>query len=442
MEHQKFNYKSIDDVKSKLQELNVQLPLSDNLAVLKQPLVVNGVTIPNRIAIQPMEGCDGTKDGKPDALTVRRYKRFAESGAGLIWLEAVAIVNEGRANPRQLFINEGNLDSLKALVSEIKEISMKKNGFAPVVIMQATHSGRYSKPNGTPAPIIAYNNPIFEKNAPISADRIITDDRLKELEEIYGSAAKMAEQAGFDGVDIKACHRYLMSELLSAYTRPGEYGGSFENRTKLYRHAIQNAQASTSSGFIVTSRLNIYDGFPYPNGWGVNQTDGITPDLSEPIQLVNILHKQLGMQLLDFTIGNPYFNPHVNRPADAGSYVPDEHPLEGVARMMKCIGTVAKEFEDLFVISSGHSYLRQFAPQLAAGAIEQGFSSMAGFGREAFAYPQFPNDIFEQGAMDAKKCCITCGKCTELMRAGSTAGCVIRDNEVYLPIYNRDVIKK
>ncbi|MBQ4322821.1 MAG: flavin oxidoreductase/NADH oxidase, partial [Clostridia bacterium] len=223
-------------------------------------------SFPNRIAIQPMEGCDATKEGEPDELTVRRYDRFAESGAGLVWAEAVAIVKEGRANPRQLYISEKTLDSLKRMNERIREISLKKNGYAPVIIMQATHSGRYSKPEGSPAPLIAYNNPIFEKDSPIDKSRIITDDKLFELEEQYGKAAKMAEEAGFDGIDIKCCHRYLNSELLSAYMREGAFGGSFENRTRLLRNGIKNATDATGKDFIVTTRMNVYDGFEYPYG--------------------------------------------------------------------------------------------------------------------------------------------------------------------------------
>ena len=232
-----FHYKTLDEVKEQAQKLGVQLPFAENTGALCQPLTLPGHTLPNRMAIHPMEGCDGTPDGKPDRQTLLRYDRFARSGAGLIWLEAVAVCPEGRANPRQLWINEQNLDAMKSLVDRIRELSVQEHGFAPLLIMQATHSGRYSKPQGTPAPIIAYNNPLFEKDSPLPKERIITDDRLKSLEEEFGRAAALAEQAGFDGVDIKCCHRYLNSELLSAYTRPGAYGGSFENRTRLLRTA-------------------------------------------------------------------------------------------------------------------------------------------------------------------------------------------------------------
>ena len=441
MEHKRFHYKSLDELKQELDLVGVRLPLSEDLSALQREVKIGSKTAANSIAIQPMEGCDGTADGRPAELTLRRYDRFARSGAGLIWAEAVAITPEGRANPRQLWLTRDNLDEYKKFVAGIKETCMRENGFEPVVIMQATHSGRYSKPEGVPAPLIAYNNPIFEGDKPIAAERILSDDYLYGLIDKFGASASLAEQAGFDGVDIKCCHRYLNSELLSAYTRKGDFGGSLENRTRLLRSGVAAAQAATGSDFIVTSRLNVYDGFAYPYGWGVREGEGTEVDLTEPLELVRVLHQEMGMKLLDVTSGNPYFNPHVNRPYDGGPYVPSEHPLEGVARMAHCVAEIQRANPELKVISSGLSYLRQFSANLAAGELENGVCSIAGFGREAFAYPDFPQDIFKKGAMEPNKCCIACGKCTELMRAGSTAGCVIRD-EVYLPIYRRDVQDK
>ncbi|MBE6757735.1 MAG: flavin oxidoreductase/NADH oxidase [Ruminococcaceae bacterium] len=442
MEHREFHYTSINDVQAEAAALGVALPLSENTAVLKKPLAVGGVTLPNRLAIQPMEGCDGTADGAPDELTLRRYRRFAASGAALIWAEATAVVPEGRANPRQLMLTADNLDAYKFMVEEMREICLRENGFSPFIVLQMTHSGRYSKPQGTPAPLIAYNNPIFEKSAPIDPSRVVSDDYLAALPARYAETARLAAQAGFDAVDIKCCHRYLMSELLSAYEREGRYGGDFAGRTRLLCETAEAVKAAAPASLMVSSRLNLYDGFPFPYGFGVTAESGLTPVLDEAKQVVTLLHERYGMPLLDFTIGNPYVNPHVNRPYDKGGYLPPEHPLEGVARMMDCVGEVRRAFPNLTVIGSGYSYLRQFAPQLAAGAVESGVCDMAGFGREAFAYPTFARDIAENGRMDPKKCCITCGKCTELMRAGSVAGCVPRDGAVYAPIYRRDVLKK
>jgi len=420
----------------------MNIPFSDNVEILDTPITIDNFIFNNRMVIQPMEGCDGTFDGKPDELTHRRYHRFAKSGAGLIWLEAVSIVEEGRANPRQLFMNVDNIDSFKAMIDNIKETSLKEFGFEPKVIMQATHSGRYSKPNGKPEPIIAYNNPLFEKDTPISKDRIITDDSLKRLEETYGAAASMAQLAGFDGIDIKCCHRYLCSELLSAYNRHGEFGGSFENRTRLLINGIKNAQSATDNKFIVTTRLNVYDGFEYPYGFGVKENSGLEIDLTEPKKLIDILHNKLNVNLINITIGNPYVNSHVNRPSRSKESINKENPLLGVDRMYYCIGEIQKNFPKLAVVGSGVSYFGEEGVNLAAGAIEQGFMKLQGFGRMAFAYPDFAKDIVQEGKLEKSKACIACGKCTELMRAGSVTGCVIKDTDVYMPLYKKYVLKK
>ncbi len=424
----------------KAKELGLHIPYAKNLSILGTPVALAQKEIPNRLVIQPMEGCDGTKEGAFDELTHRRYERFAKSGAGLIWFEATAIVNEGRANPRQLFLNENTLDSFKREVEFVRETAMKENGINPVLILQSTHSGRYSKPNGVPEPLIALNKPVYEKDKPLDASRIISDDYLQSLEEKYGKAAALAKEAGFDGVDIKCCHGYLMSELMGAHLRKGRYGGSYENRTRLYFNAIEAAKAATGGDFIVTSRMNAYDGFAYPYGFGVSEGNGLIPDLTETLKVVDTLQNKYGFGLLDITIGNPYVNPHVNRPFAHGPYQSPEDPMEGVARMMDCVGTVQKAFPNLAVIGSGFTYMGKEGENLAAGAINDGICTLAGFGRQAFAYPNFARDIFA-GGMDEKKLCMACGKCTELMRAGTVSGCVLRDREIYLPLYKQYCMK-
>lgn len=429
-------YMNAENFKKENADLGADLPYAEELGILGEKTVVNGKTVHNRLACQAMEGCDGTADGRPDELTRRRYRRFAEGGAGIIWFEATAVLPEARANPRQLYINENTLDSFKKQVEEIRETAVKKNGYAPLIIMQATHSGRYSKPGGRPEPLIAYNNPIFEKDAPISPDRIVSDEYLDRVGEALVNGARLAEKAGFDGVDIKCCHRYLNSELLSAYERAGRYGGSFENRTRLLRESIKGAIEACGKEFIVSSRLNVYDGFEYPYGFGVKKDGSLDFDPAEPARLINGL-KDLGVELLNITMGNPYFNPHVNRPFAAGAYTPEEHPLKGVERVLKGTAALKNMTGDIKFICSALSYLGVAAPNVAAAFIEQGGFDYAGFGRMIFAYPDFANDILKSGALKKEKCCIACSKCTQIMRSGGTPGCVIRDREVYMPLFQK-----
>lgn len=438
MEYKEFNYSNIEEVKEECRKLDINLRFSENMEVFKKPVNVNGKIIPNSIAFHPMEGCDGKRDGSPGQLTIRKYQRFARGGAGLIWLEAVAVVHEGRANPRQLWIHKENIEEFKKLYNTIVSSAQEEFGkdFTPITIVQLTHSGRFSKPNNGFEPIIARKDPYIDSrynNENIA--HTITDEELEQLEDRFVEAALLVKEAGFHGVDIKACHRYLNSELLSAYKRDGKYGGSFEGRTRFFINVIDKVKAAVGDDFIVASRMNIYDGIQYPYGFGVDKEDYLELDLTEPKKLISMLYDR-GVRLMNLTMGTPYYNPHVNRPYNKGGYLSPEHPLKGVERLTNGIGEIQRCFPNRVIVGTGYSYLRQFSTNLGAGTLENGLATLIGYGRQAFAYPNLAKDILTNNVMDKSKCCITCGKCTEIMRNNGTTGCVIRDAKVYLPIYN------
>lgn len=332
-------------------------------------------------------------------------------------------------------LTEENLEAYKQFTYKVKEAGRKANGFAPFLVMQANHSGRYSNPGGKPAPLIAYRHPDYEKLRKADDSCIVSDDYLKSLEEKLGQAALLAKKAGFDAVDIKSCHGYLLAELTSAYNRKGQYGGSFENRTRLLRNGIAAAKAYEEDTFLVTARIGVFDGFPYPYGFGVKEGMGIQPDMEEPIALMKLLYEDYHMPMVNLTMGNPYVSTHVTRPFDQGKYVPEEHPLYGVARLINGIGEVKKAVPGMVISASGPSYLRQYSDLFAAGAIKEGLCDQMLFGRMSFANPEFPKQIIENGRVDSKKVCISCGKCGDLIRAGKPTGCVVRDTEVYLKYY-------
>ncbi len=431
MQHERFHYPAEDDLLAELQKLRISLPLTKEASPLLAPIDIGDHHLANRVVFQPMEGTDGELDGSVGELTKRRYIRFAKAGPGLIWFEAVATCQEMRASRHQLMLTEENADSYRYLLDEIRETSLKVNGYSPLLIMQATVSGRYAKPQGFPQPRIAYLCPPLE-DTPLTAEAILSDDELDAYAANYENAALLCQKAGFDGMDIKCCHRYLASELLSAYNREGKYGGSFENRIRFLLNCYEHAQhAVTKPGFFLTSRLNIYDGFSYPNGFGVKDDGTLDMDLSEPLRLITRLRDLYHIPFINITMGNPYRNPHVNRPYDHGNYIPPEHPLEGISRMMHGVSSVQHAFPDLPVIGSAFSYLRQYAGELAAGMIMTGSCSMAGFGREALAYPEFIHDLQTTARMDPGQVCVTCGGCATLLRSGKPAGCVVRDREVY-----------
>jgi 2,4-dienoyl-CoA reductase-like NADH-dependent reductase (Old Yellow Enzyme family) len=435
--------KSYEELQTELNRLGLNIPLSDHLSVLAETLTFGNTsgsgrertyTLPNRFVVQPMEGFDSGADGEPTELSFRRYERFAGGGAGLIWFEATAVLPEARSNSQQFWINEKSVHRFAALEEKTRSIAQKRFGHEIVSIIQLTHSGRYSKPTrGVRAPIIAQHSGVLDAAHNIPPDYpLMTDEELDRLQDAYVAAAKLAAKCGFNGVDIKSCHGYLLNELLGSHTRNGKYGGSFENRTRFLRETLTRIREEVPSVFI-TSRLSVYDAVKYPWGFGTNRDNYKEWDLTEPKQLVAQI-REIGVPLLNVTIGNPYFNPHFNRPyakpvRNTEAY--DENPLIGVARFINIVREIQNSQPDLPMIGSGTAWLRHLVPKVAAGIVENGWATLFGQGRCSFAYPDSPHDILSKGEMDTKQLCMACSGCTELMRAESPAGCVLRDREYY-----------
>ncbi len=249
---------------------------------------------------------------------MRRYKRFASGGAGLIWVEATSVVPEGRANPRQLWINENNKNDFAAMVSMMRQAAAESTGYEhkPVIVLQFTHSGRYSRPQGKEEPVIPQRDPYRDalmpqqfpepnKESKIPDDpQLVTDEYLDNLQSAYVKAARLAFDAGFNAVDIKSCHGYLINELLACHLRPGKYGGSFENRTRFLLETIDKIRNELGEKAVITARLGIYDGIPYPYGWAVDKEDYTKPDLTEPKKLIKLLQER-GVNLLNITLAIP-----------------------------------------------------------------------------------------------------------------------------------------
>jgi 2,4-dienoyl-CoA reductase-like NADH-dependent reductase (Old Yellow Enzyme family) len=347
-------------------------------------------------------------------------------------MEACAVIGEGRGNARHLYLNRNTLPASKKLFDGMMASAKTVWGedFRPYTVLQLTHSGRYSKSNPDATAIVAVaENPYLDPKSNPNR-RFITDKELNHLEDQYVETALLASEIGFDAVDIKACHRYLISELLSAHTREGMYGGSFENRIRFLLNIIDKVKAQVDID--VTLRINAYDALPYPYGWGTDENG--RPSLDEPRRLMQILWEK-DVRMVNISAGNPYFNPHIGRPADMGSYVAPEHPIESAARMLNIIKEMKAVVPDMALVGTGFGWFREYGANIAAGCIGQGWMDIAGFGRQSFAYPDFARDIITQRTMLRNKSCITCTKCTELMRFGGQTGCVVKDSNVYLPLW-------
>ena len=389
--------------------------------MINDSLKISLKEFPNRVVLQPMEGCDCNENGSPSELTVKKYLSAAKSGAGTVWLEATAVCPEGRTNVRQMMLTEDNLAAFKELVENMRSTAVKECGIRPILILQLTHSGRQSI-----VPMIAYRNDVYEKTKPQTDERIVTDEYLDTLPELYARAAVLAAKAGFDGVDVKSCHGYLFQELLSAYGREGRYGGSFENRARLYLDCVKAVKAVLPEGVLLTSRLSVSDMVEKP--WGFGTTEKNELDLTEPDMLLEKL-VEAGVEILNVTVGNPYYNPHVNRPYRKGGYVPPESAAEGLMRFVTIEKHIKERFPALFVVGSGLSYYREDLFEKSERLLREGVCDLVGYGRAWLAYPEFYRD-FLKGEFNPKKCCLACSSCTTLMRNGRVSGCAVF-NEYY-----------
>lgn len=435
--HEKFCYKSATELITKAKELGLDLPWSDSAEALLQPAVIRGITIPNRLTVQPMEGFDSDGNGAPGELAFRRYGRYAAGGSGMIWFEACSVTPDSRSNPHQMMISNENVPVFKNLTDHIRRVAADtfRQDHRPFLVLQLTHSGRYSKPSSDFHSKIFSDNPYLDGRDPMSLPRkrepldpatspFYTDSDIDSIKDAFITSVELAEQAGFDAVDVKACHGYLLHEMLFAYDRTdSRYGGSFENRTRFLRDVLK-----TPSRIMKTVRLSAFDLIPYPHGFGMNPDGSAAIDLTEVKKLIGEFSEVV--PLWNITAGVPKHASHTGRPFDRGVFnapPPEEHPLEGIARLIFNTGELQQAFPNLHFVGVGYSWLRQFYPQVGAGVLKQGKASFIGLGRSSFAYPDSPGDLMLRGRLDPKKVCISCSKCTEFMRLGLPTGCAVRD---------------
>ncbi|MBN2417258.1 hypothetical protein JXO52_15580 [bacterium] len=414
--------------------LGIALPWREDPSSLLVPAVIAGRTVPNRFAVQPMEGFDAAlRNGAPGELTFRRYERYGSGGSGLIWFEATSVLPGGRSNPRQLWLHRGTARAFRDLTRRTRDAAARAFGKAhsPFLVLQLTHSGRHARPDGAPAPLAAFHDPALFGDGP--EPEIVSDDALLRLMDGTIAAVRLARDAGFDAVDIKACHGYLVHELLFARRRGNSrFGGSFENRVRFLVDTVERILLEVPD-VVPAVRLNTFDALPASTGFGHAETGSPVLDCSEPLAAARLLAEK-GCGLLNITGGNPYRSPHLVRPYDraAGSGPPaGEHPLMGVDRLIRAAAAVQRTLPRVPCVGSGYSWLRQHVSGVGAGAVEAGDVSFVGLGRGAFAYPDAPADLMNRGRLDKKKVCVACSLCTELMRGGGPAGCAVRDRGIY-----------
>jgi NADPH2 dehydrogenase len=450
------HYKTADELLSHAKELGIDLPFdAEILAAPESPMaqpfeLSDGRKIGNRFCIQPMEGWDGTTDGKPTELTFRRWRNFGLSGAKFIWGgEAAAVKPDGRANPNQLMMLDETMAEIEALRQALVEEHKAHYTSADdlLVGLQLTHSGRFCRPNEKTKlePKILYHHPLLDKIFNIPAGYpVMTDSEIEDLIGYYVRAAKRAQKIGFEFVDVKHCHSYLGHEFLSAVDRPGPYGGSFENRTRFLREIVAGIR-SECPGLRIGVRLSTFD-FPpfrpdennigkimeyrdesgrYPYAFGGDPDHPGQVKLDEPIALLDLLNK-LGVELVNFSAGSPYYNPHTTRPAQfppSDGYLPPEDPLIGVARHIKISAELKQHAPNLATVGSAYTYLQDWLPNVAQAAVRRGMIDFVGLGRMVLSYPEMPADILSGKPLARKRICRTFSDCTTGPRKGMVSGC-------------------
>lgn len=447
--------KDVAALKRRLAELGIELPVDDSVLTaaqgspLAEPLVIDGFKVGNRWCIHPMEGWDANRDGSPSPHTLRRWKHFGLSGAKLIWGgEAAAVQPDGRANPNQTLATADNRAGLAALLNELLTAHREQFGTTDdlLVGLQLTHSGRFCRPNDKRLePRIAYHHPLLDAKFgidPQDKSVVWTDDDLERLIDRYVAAAGLAREIGYQFVDVKACHGYLMHEFLSARTRPGKFGGDLDGRTRLLTTIIGRVR-SEFPDLMVGVRLSIFDTVPYKTsretgeplpyrellpyefGFGVDRRDPLQYDLSEPIEVLRMLQK-LGVVAVNISAGSPYYNPHVQRPAifpPSDGYQPPEDPLVGVARQIQATRQCKAAVPELVMVGTGYSYLQDYLPHVAQAVLRKGWVDSVGLGRMVLSYPALPADALATGKLARKQICRTFSDCTTAPRGGMISGC-------------------
>jgi len=457
--------KTVGEFRAHVASLGIDLPCEDAivtgsaspLAQALPAIAINGKRLGNRYAVHPMEGWDGTTTGGITPDVMRRWQRFGESGAKLIFGgEAMAVRPDGRANPNQLIINEPNKAGLarlrETLVAAHQERCVSTHDL--VIGFQLTHSGRFCKPNEKARfePRVAFRHPLLDAPFKVTSnDQVWTDSDLERLVEDYVTAARIARDVGADFVDIKHCHGYLLHEFLGAFTRPGKYGGSFENRTRLLRDIVAAIRAS-GNPIDLAVRVSAFDlvpfrpdpalsrpgkpgpgvpvdfsgCLPYRYAFGVNQQNPVEHDLTETFRFLDLC-AVLGVKIVNVTAGSPYYNPHIQRPAaypPSDGYQPPEDPLVGVARQINVVRQLkARAPQNLLLVGTAYSYLQEYLPHVAQYVLRQGWTDLVGIGRMVLAYPTVLADAIGQGTLSSKSICRTFSDCTTAPRSGLVSGC-------------------
>lgn len=446
-------FKDVSELRTYLAANDIKMALADEgeHASMSAKAELFGRTLPNRWAILPMEGWDCTASGAPSEFTRRRWLNFAISGASLVaGTEAGAVMHEGRSNPSQLLLSKENLPALKSVVCEMRKAHAARFGTSDdfMIGIQLTHSGRFAHPNNAAKleSVGAYEHPLLDRK--FMKPRVVTDKEIGEIRKAFVDAAVVAREADFDFVDFKHAHGYLAHEFLSAVDRPGAYGGSFVNRTRFSRETAESIKEKCPD-LPIAMRFSIFDIQAFekgPDGIGrpMDRTPGpyqlafgglgdgmnMDPDLKEPSAFLEMM-REYGVDLIINSIGSPYYNVHMQRPAYfpvCDGYEPPEDPLYNVSRHILASRRLKELCPWIKTVLSGITCMQEYAACTAEAAVRDGTSDFAGLGRMALSYPEYCADHLQGRPLDRRRICRTFGECTNAPRHGCISGCYPLDH--------------
>ncbi|MDR1930972.1 MAG: hypothetical protein LBQ44_10150 [Treponema sp.] len=391
------------------------------------PVKIGNKTAPNRIGINAMEGCDADEQGNPGPRTYERYEKLFDGGSGFINLEAITAQYDNISRVHQLSIMPRNLEGLSKFVKHLRTINNDV-----VFVFQLTHSGEISHPTlskrirVTEEPLYGYEDA-----------RLIGEDEVKTIMDQLVLAAKIAHDAGADGVDLKFCHGYLGSQILRPFNRHNwKYGGSWERRRQYAFDLTERVIREVNDpDFLVGSKVSIFEGFP--GGQGSAGPDSSVMDLSESIDLIKGLEER-GAKYIIQSAGSPS---HTLALSQADRHIPDHAYFHHYFQKV-CRDNLKKE---TVVIGSAYSIFRNgkgtnfqaVSPEKNSirfwgnKNIREGVTDLICLGRQSFADPYVAKKILE-GRENEIKWCTACDNCIEFLIRQENVGC-----STYNPPYTK-----
>lgn len=389
---------------------------------LLEPVKIGPRVAQNRFFVQAMETNMEDPSGNPSEETTQRYCDLAAGEAGLITLEAITVTRESRARDNQLTIMPQNQEPLTKFMDKVHAANPKS-----LVVFQLTHSGELSNP--------AFSRRVTPNPLPGYGGDVLTEDDVAHIMDDFVQAAKIAYDAGADGIDLKLCHGYFGSQMIRPYNdRNWKYGGSWENRTRFpYELMERIRKAVPDKNFLIGSKISAWEGFP--GGFGTEGPHSPIMDLTEPLDLIKGLEER-GASYIVQSAGSPSITVSLTQ---ADKHVPyfaylHQYWAKEFRKVLKpetvVIGSNFSPFRSgkngLCAVTEEESNLLNYSEW----CVENDVCDMIGLGRQSFADPFLPKKVRE-GKLDEIKYCLLCDSCLELLIQQSKVGCVAFDKKAH-----------